>query len=89
MQQFRPFNIVLENPHIIGESQIKVLSLCKGPNNVTLDSTYKNRDSAPYLNSLGQLIINFAKIIPHGLLIFFPSYRALDSTTEFWKVNLH
>lgn len=77
---------MLENPHIIVESQIKVMSLSRGPKNVVLSSKYTNRDSADYLQDLGQSVINFAKVIPHGLLIFFPSYRALDSTTEFWKV---
>lgn len=82
-----PFDIILENPHIIKESQIKVLSLSKGPNNVVLSSKFNNRDSVDYLESLGQLVLQFAKIVPHGLLVFFPSYRALDITTEYWKKN--
>ena len=84
---FSPFDIVLENPHIITEGQIKVMSLSHGPKNVVLSSKYSNRDSESYLAGLGQLIINFARIIPHGLLVFFPSYRILELTTEFWKVK--
>lgn len=82
-----PFDIVLENPHIIVENQIKVIAVSKGPNDVVLSSKYTNRNSESYQASLGQLIINTARIIPHGLLIFFPSYRALDQTTEFWRRN--
>ena len=82
----RPFDIVLENPHIIKESQIKVLALNKGPNDEILTSKYSNRDSEKYLISLGQLIINVAKVVPHGLLIFFPSYRSLESSEHFWRV---
>lgn len=83
-----PFDIILENPHIIKETQIKVLALSKGPKNVVLSSKYTNRDSQDYLESLGQLVLTFAKIVPHGLLVFFPSYRALDMTTEYWRVSV-
>ncbi len=64
-----------------------MMALSHGPNNVVLSSKYSNRDSEPYLQSLGQLVINFAKLLPHGLLVFFPSYRILELTTEFWKKN--
>jgi regulator of telomere elongation helicase 1 len=83
----RPFEIVLENPHIIKENQIKVLALSKGPDNVVLSSKYTNRDSESYMQALGQLVINFSKIVPHGLLVFFPSYKALEIATEHWKVS--
>ena len=82
-----PFDIVLENPHIIKETQLKVLSISKGPDNTVLSSKYTNRDSESYMQSLGQLIINFAKIVPHGVLVFFPSYRALEVTTDYWRKN--
>ena len=83
----RPFDIILENPHIIKESQIKVLALSKGPDNTVLYSKYTNRDSVNYMQSLGQLIINFSRIVPHGVLVFFPSYRALETTTNYWRKN--
>lgn len=83
---FSQFEIVLENPHIIKETQIKVLSIGKGPDNVTLSSKYTNRDSEQYLRSLGQLVIDFASVVPHGVLVFFPSYKALDMTADFWRV---
>ena len=81
-------DIVLENPHIIKESQIKVLALSKGPDNVVLSSKYTNRDSETYLQSLGVLVFNFCKIVPHGVLVFFPSYKALETATDFWRVGL-
>jgi regulator of telomere elongation helicase 1 len=83
----RPFDVVLENPHIIKPTQIKVLSLSKGPDNVILSSKYTNRDSENYMQSLGQAIINVAKIVPHGVLIFFPSYKALEMSINFWQKN--
>ncbi|CAF0719384.1 unnamed protein product [Brachionus calyciflorus] len=84
-----PFDVVLENPHIIKENQIKVLSLNKGPDNTILSSKYTNRDSENYVKSLGESICSFCKIVPHGVLVFFPSYRALESALDAWrKTNL-
>ncbi|RNA23419.1 Regulator of telomere elongation helicase [Brachionus plicatilis] len=80
-----PFDVVLENPHIIKESQIKVLSVNKGPDNVVLSSKYTNRDSENYIKSLGETIQSFCKIVPHGVLVFFPSYRALESALNSWR----
>ena len=37
------------------------------------------------MSSLGQLILNFVKIVPHGVLVFFPSYRALEVTADYWR----
>ena len=51
------------------------------------EAKYTNRDSENYMSSLGQLILNFVKIVPHGVLVFFPSYRALEVTTDYWRKN--
>lgn len=29
--------------------------------------------------------VNFARIVPDGLLVFFPSYHLLTSSLEFWQ----
>jgi Rad3-related DNA helicase len=30
-------------------------------------------------------IVNFARIVPDGLLVFFPSYSMMDMCVDFWK----
>jgi hypothetical protein len=34
---------------------------------------------------LGASIINFARIVPDGLLVFFPSYGVMKSCIDGWK----
>ena len=63
------------------------MALAKGPNNVVLSSKYTNRDSESYLQALGQLVINFCKVVPHGVLVFFPSYKLLETTSDYWRRN--
>lgn len=31
--------------------------------------------------------VNLGRIVPHGLLVFFPSYPVMDKTLEFWRVS--
>lgn len=33
--------------------------------------------------------VNLARVVPHGLLVFFPSYPVMDKTLEFWRVSVY
>lgn len=32
--------------------------------------------------------VNLMRVVPHGLLVFFPSYPVMDKTLEFWRVSV-
>ena len=34
---------------------------------------------------LGQMLLNIASIVPHGLVVFFPSYAFLDQARQVWE----
>ena len=59
-----------------------------GPQGAALNSSYANRDNQAYKDDLGIAISNFARIIPGGLLVFFPSYVVLQSCIDAWKAML-
>lgn len=40
----------------------------------TLLLSARTRDTAEYKSELGNTIVNFARIVPDGVLVFFPSY---------------
>ena len=63
----------IENPHIVTGEQVCVKILTKGPDNEPLNCNYQNRSNPNYLRSLGQVIMNLIRFIPHGVLIFYPS----------------
>ncbi|EDV23136.1 uncharacterized protein TRIADDRAFT_27892 [Trichoplax adhaerens] len=79
------FPVQLQNPHVIDKKQIWIGTVSKGPCGTALNSSYRNRSSAEYLSSLGNTIVNFARIIPDGLLVFFPSYPVMNSCIEHWQ----
>uniref|UniRef100_A0A8C4QP73 Helicase ATP-binding domain-containing protein n=1 Tax=Eptatretus burgeri TaxID=7764 RepID=A0A8C4QP73_EPTBU len=74
-----PFPIQLEASHVIPENQLWVGSLGQGPSGRPLCATYKNVDTFPFQDELGDLLLAVSQIIPNGLLCFVPSYRVETS----------
>ncbi|KAM3923568.1 regulator of telomere elongation helicase 1 isoform 2-T2 [Leptodactylus fuscus] len=87
MEMQIPFPVMLENPHVIEKHQIWVGVVPQGPDGAYLSSAFDRRFSADYLSSLGKTIGNISRVVPHGLLVFFPSYPVMDKSLEFWKEN--
>uniref|UniRef100_A0A8C3JB87 Regulator of telomere elongation helicase 1 n=1 Tax=Calidris pygmaea TaxID=425635 RepID=A0A8C3JB87_9CHAR len=85
MEMQIPFPVCLENPHVIEKHQLWVGIIPKGPDGAALTSTYERRFSEDYLSSLGKTIGNLVRVIPHGLLVFFPSYPVMDKSLEYWR----
>ncbi|EDX17171.1 GD16747 [Drosophila simulans] len=44
-------------------------------------------DNPKYVSSLGQTILNVARIVPDGLLVFFPSYPMLNKCVDAWQAS--
>ncbi|KAL1199370.1 Regulator of telomere elongation helicase 1 [Cardamine amara subsp. amara] len=79
------FPIRLENPHVISSNQLWAGVVSTGPSGCVFNSSYRNRDSPEYKQELGNAIANFSRVVPDGLLIFFPSYYLMDRCIAFWK----
>ncbi|KAM6976999.1 regulator of telomere elongation helicase 1 [Aplochiton taeniatus] len=84
-----PFPVTLENPHVIERDQIFISIVDRGPDSVLLSSAYDRRFVPENMASLGNTVVNLGRVVPHGLLVFFPSYTVMDKTLEFWRANGH
>ncbi|XP_053368397.1 regulator of telomere elongation helicase 1 [Clarias gariepinus] len=84
-----PFPVCLENPHVIQKDQIFVSIVDKGPDGVQLSTAFDRRFLPENMASLGNTIVNLCRVVPHGLLVFFPSYPVLDKTLEYWRGSGH
>jgi len=40
-----------------------------------------------YRDDLGHAIANFARVVPDGLLVFFPAYSLLTASLDHWKAS--
>lgn len=49
--------------------------------------TLASRSRPEYIASLGRTILAFCSVIPHGMLIFFTSYKVLKVCEENWRVS--
>lgn len=59
--------------------------MIKGTKDNKLNSSYNNRDNEAYKKDLGLSILELLRIIPDGVLVFFPSYALLNSFINAWK----
>jgi regulator of telomere elongation helicase 1 len=81
------FNQRLENDHVITPSQLMIGVLSKGPSGGTLNSSWAQRSSDKYRSELGNAIVQAAKRIPNGILVFFPSYSLMESCLDWFRVG--
>jgi hypothetical protein len=67
------------------DSQVVCSVLCRGPSGHSLNSSFANRNSGDYKRDLGLSVLSIAKSVPHGMLLFFPSYSAMQGIVEDWQ----
>ncbi|CAM9744689.1 unnamed protein product, partial [Scytosiphon promiscuus] len=80
-----PFEVQVENPHVIGPEQAWIGTLGRGPTSVALNSSYANRDNDDYKDELGATLANLCRIVPGGMLVFFSTYRTMNDCVQRWK----
>ncbi|XP_070766663.1 regulator of telomere elongation helicase 1 [Enoplosus armatus] len=83
------FPVTLENSHVIERDQIFVSVIERGPDGERLSSAFDRRFVPENMASLGNTIANLSRVVPHGLLVFFPSFPLMEKTLDFWKANGH
>ncbi|KAM8830526.1 regulator of telomere elongation helicase 1 isoform 2-T2 [Synchiropus picturatus] len=83
------FDVTLENSHVIERDQIFVRVIDRGPDGVMLSSAFDRRFVPANMASLGNTVANLSRVVPHGLLVFFPSFPLMEKTLEFWRANGH
>jgi fanconi anemia group J protein len=80
------FSIAKSLPHVVDvQKQVYTSVVATGPGLVRMDTTYKNASNFQFQDSLGAAILEYCKIIPGGVLIFFPSYRLLNLLVQRWE----
>ncbi|KAF4320436.1 hypothetical protein BBO99_00003065 [Phytophthora kernoviae] len=79
------FPVRLENNHVVDSDQVWVGVVGTGVTGKRLNSSYNFRSTETYLLELGNTIVNFTRLVPHGLLVFFPSYSILEESIDRWQ----
>jgi regulator of telomere elongation helicase 1 len=79
------FTEMLENPHVIAGDQVMVTVCPMGPQQKRLCSVHGSKGDLSYIDDLGCSFVNFFRMIPGGILVFFPTYSWMNTCMERWK----
>ncbi|KAK7626152.1 helicase C-terminal domain-containing protein [Phyllosticta citricarpa] len=71
--------------HVIPRSNLLAWPVTHGPSGAPFDFTFEQRNKPSTLADLGLAILEFVKVIPDGVVVFFPSYAYLDQCVGAWK----
>ncbi|MCJ1475199.1 ATP-dependent DNA helicase chl1 [Lambiella insularis] len=77
---------ILSCGHVIPDENLLAWPITTGPNGLGFDFTYQGRNSLAMIDELGVCIIKLSRVIPHGLVVFFPSYGYLEQVCSRWKL---
>ncbi|KAJ7857745.1 helicase C-terminal domain-containing protein [Mycena leptocephala] len=71
--------------HIIPESNLQTVVVGKGPRGGELEYKAGKQGDETVIGELGQILLNFAALVPRGLIVFFPSYHFLNTAKAVWQ----
>ncbi|EGZ28158.1 hypothetical protein PHYSODRAFT_470654 [Phytophthora sojae] len=73
--------------HVIPPENLLGFSLASGPSQKHLEFTYSRRGDMEALDELGRILFNLSRIVPGGVVVFFPSYRFEDNAVRRWQTT--
>lgn len=68
--------------HIIPPQNLMAAIVCKGARGTPLEFKYDARGNTALLDELVGMLANYCNVIPHGVVVFVPSYGFLDTLVE-------
>ena len=71
--------------HVIPPANLLAWPVTRGRQNVEFDFTFTKRSLPNMIEELGKSILDLSRVIPDGLVVFFPSYAYLDEVVARWK----
>ncbi|KAK0201976.1 helicase C-terminal domain-containing protein [Desarmillaria ectypa] len=73
--------------HVIPPWNLLPLTISKGPRGGDLQYKAEKQVDKAVIGELGQIILNLTNIVPGGMIVFFPSYRFLNTSKDTWKTG--
>eukprot|EP00466_Bigelowiella_natans_P014652 jgi/Bigna1/67409/fgenesh1_pg.3_\ len=75
----------LEARHLIPKENVLARVVSRDANGKRLVGTFKHTSKYSYQDSIGEIVLNICTAVPEGVLVFFPSYKLLETICERWK----
>lgn len=58
------------------------------PRPALVHARYTNQQDLRYQDALGNALLKYARVVPGGMLVFFPSYGLMDKMHDRWQVSV-
>ncbi|KAF3313568.1 ATP-dependent DNA helicase chl1 [Orbilia oligospora] len=71
--------------HVIPKDNMLAMTVPMGVTNQAFEFTFEKRNGPKLITELGKTIFNLCKVIPHGVVVFFPSYAYLETVVKVWE----
>ena len=69
---------------MVDRSSVNAISVGQGPNGVSLEFTHQTRSTKAVTDELAYTLLQTARTVPNGLVVFFTSYAYMDSLVVRW-----
>ncbi|KAH3680743.1 hypothetical protein WICMUC_000177 [Wickerhamomyces mucosus] len=81
------FDTVIQQSYTMSLAKKSFLPMIvtKGSDQVAISSRFEIRNDPSIVRNYGSLLVEFAKITPDGLVVFFPSYLYMESIISMWQ----
>ncbi|RPB20590.1 DNA repair helicase RAD3 [Terfezia boudieri ATCC MYA-4762] len=81
------FNTVVQESYSMTLARRSFLPLIvtRGSDQVHISSRFEIRNDPSVVRNYGNLVIEFSKITPDGMVVFFPSYLYMESIISMWQ----
>ncbi|AGO13974.1 AaceriAGR114Cp [[Ashbya] aceris (nom. inval.)] len=81
------FETVLQKSYSMTLAQKSFLPMIitKGSDQVAISSRFEIRNDPSIVRNYGSILVEFAKITPDGMVVFFPSYLYMESIISTWQ----
>ncbi|TFL07611.1 DNA repair helicase [Pterulicium gracile] len=84
MLQFSP--VVQESyPMTLSRNSFLPLVITRGSDQVAISSRFEVRNDPAVVRNFGSVLVEYAKIVPDGIVAFFPSYLYMESIVAAWN----
>lgn len=81
------FETVLQQSYsmTLAKKSFLPMILTKGSDQVAISSRFEIRNDPSIVRNYGSMLVEFAKITPDGMVVFFPSYLYMESIISMWQ----
>ena len=70
--------------HVVPSQHVLARAISNGPSGHKLEYKYEQRNDVTTLDEYGNVLLNLVTLVHKGIVLFFPSYSALDGFMSRW-----